>query len=62
MLIHFEAWGLVRDWLQLVHIDTAAWALERSTKDCWINMSEATSEQECSGIHDHVHELDLKGM
>jgi hypothetical protein len=34
-------WGMIRDWLQLDHIDTSAWPLLRSTKEWWIGFSDA---------------------
>lgn len=34
-------WGMVKDWLQLVHVDTSTWPLIRSTKDWWIGLSDA---------------------
>lgn len=36
-----RVWAQVKDWLQLVHVDTSAWTASRSIKDWWIDLASA---------------------
>lgn len=60
-------WDLVRDWLQLVHLDTIVWAMERSIKDWWIkisgrNIPNRSAMASITHVLDHLEWEECKGL